>query len=105
MSPAAARCIAMKDVQQVGRRCTNEGDLGRSALPGSARRDDPRSMSTASGPLNGHAYFVHWGVVQISAANLITIAIMIVLFVLAVLLRLPSGHGADKRPGSDDVQD
>jgi hypothetical protein len=48
---------------------------------------------------------VHWGVVQISAANLITIAIMIVLFVLAVLLRLPSGHGADKRPGSDDVQD
>ncbi|MDT4970923.1 MAG: hypothetical protein QOG22_1066, partial [Pseudonocardiales bacterium] len=30
-------------------------------------------MNSAAGLLGGHAYFLHWGVVQISLANLIVI--------------------------------
>lgn len=47
--------------------------------------------------MNGHAHFFHWGVVQISAANLTVIVIMLVIFGLAVLLRLP-GAGHPTRP-------
>ena len=54
-------------------------------------------MSTAlrlTAPVNldhpGH--YVHWGFVQISVANLVVIAIMIVLFVLALLLPFPGNR-------------
>lgn len=33
--------------------------------------------------------YLHWGVVQISVANLVVIAIMIVLFLLALVLPFP----------------
>jgi len=53
-------------------------------------------MTTASSPavaapvdLNGTGNYLHWGVIQISVANLIVIGIMIVLFVLALLLPFP----------------
>ena len=59
-------------------------------------------MSITSGPLNGHAHFFHWGVVQISAANLIVIVIMIVLFGLAVLLRLPGANRTAQRVSTDE---
>jgi hypothetical protein len=39
---------------------------------------------------------VHWGVVQVSVANLLIIAAMIVVFVLALLLPFPG----DRRRGS-----
>jgi hypothetical protein len=45
--------------------------------------------------LNHPGHYVHWGVIQISVANLVVIALMVVLFVLALLLPFPKGR--DKR--------
>lgn len=39
--------------------------------------------------LNGPGHYLHWGVIQISVANLVVIAVMIVLFVAALLLPFP----------------
>jgi hypothetical protein len=55
-------------------------------------------MNVANGLLGGHAYFLHWGVVQISLANLIVIGLMLVVFVLALVLPFPHGN-------SDAVED
>jgi len=33
--------------------------------------------------------YLHWGVIQISVANVVVIAIMLVLFVVAILLPFP----------------
>ena len=41
--------------------------------------------------------YVHWGVLNVSVANLAVIAVMIVVFVLAILLPFP--HGADAEEG------
>ena len=43
--------------------------------------------------LNHPGHYVHWGVIQISVANLVTIGVMIVLFVLAIALPFPRGGG------------
>lgn len=51
--------------------------------------------------LNGHAYYLHWGVVQISLANLIVIVLMILLFVAALLLPFPHGRDEDDRANKD----
>lgn len=52
------------------------------------------SMSVlASGPAGR---YVHWGAIQISVANLVVIAVMLVLFVLALVLPFP-GHGRGDR--------
>lgn len=40
-------------------------------------------------------HFVHWGVVQISLGNLIVLAVMLVVFVLAVVLPFPGRKGRD----------
>jgi len=56
-------------------------------------------MNTAAGLLGGHAHFLHWGVIQISLANLIVIVLMVIVFALAVLLQFPR---ADRR---DDVRE
>jgi hypothetical protein len=45
--------------------------------------------------LNGPGRYVHWGVVQISVANLVVIAVMVALFVAALLLPFP-GNGPRK---------
>lgn len=39
--------------------------------------------------LGGAGKYIHWGFVQISLANLIVIAVMIVLFVAAIALPFP----------------
>lgn len=52
-------------------------------------------MITAGGLLGGRAYFLHWGVIQISLANLIVIVLMLVVFALALVLRFPQSHDAD----------
>ncbi len=41
--------------------------------------------------LNGTGYYIHWGFIQLSLANLIVIALMVVVFVLALLIPFP-GH-------------
>jgi hypothetical protein len=42
--------------------------------------------------LNHPGHYLHWGVIQISLANLIVIGIMIALFVVALLLPFPTGR-------------
>ena len=36
--------------------------------------------------------YVHWGVIQISVANLIVIGLMVLLFVAALLVPFPGQH-------------
>ncbi len=43
--------------------------------------------------LNHPGHYLHWGVIQISVANLVVILVMIALFVLALLLPFPRGGG------------
>ena len=39
--------------------------------------------------LNKHPYYIHWGVIQLSAANAIVIALMVIVFAVAVLAPFP----------------
>jgi hypothetical protein len=48
-------------------------------------------ISSAVSRLDAGPY-LHWGVIQISAANLIVIALMIAVFVAALLLPFPGGR-------------
>ena len=50
--------------------------------------------------LDHPGHYLHWGVVQISVANLTVIVLMLVLFGLAVLLPFPHGH--EVREDDDD---
>ena len=43
--------------------------------------------------LNHPGHYVHWGVIQISVANLVVIAVMIALFVVALVLPFPKDRG------------
>lgn len=47
---------------------------------------DPRFLAVG---LNGTGYYIHWGFIQLSLANLVVIALMIIFFVLALLLPFP----------------
>jgi hypothetical protein len=40
--------------------------------------------------LNHPGHYLHWGVIQISRANLTVIVVMLVVFALAVLIPFPS---------------
>lgn len=40
--------------------------------------------------LNHRGHYLHWGVIQISVANLVVIGIMLAVFALAVLVPFPS---------------
>jgi uncharacterized iron-regulated membrane protein len=42
--------------------------------------------------LNHPGHYVHWGVVQISVANLVVVLVMIAIFVAAVLLPFPGNR-------------
>jgi hypothetical protein len=42
--------------------------------------------------LNHTGHYVHWGVVQISVANLVVIVGMVVVFAAALLLPFPKGR-------------
>lgn len=48
---------------------------------------------TAAVDLNHTGHYLHWGVIQLSVANLVVIIIMIVIFVAALLLPFPKGRG------------
>ena len=51
-------------------------------------------LAAVSAPvdLNHPGRYIHWGVLQISVANLVVIGIMILLFVAALLLPFPKGR-------------
>jgi len=59
-------------------------------------------MISAGGPLSRHAYFLHWGVVQISLTNFIIIVLMLVIFALALILPFPHGSGDIHEEGRDE---
>jgi hypothetical protein len=59
-------------------------------------------MTDAGGLLSKPAYFLHWGVVQISLANFLVIVAMIVIFVLALVLPFPHGRRDADEQGDDD---
>lgn len=42
--------------------------------------------------LNGTGHYVHWGVIQVSVANLVVVGVMLVVFVAALLLPFPRGR-------------
>ena len=51
------------------------------------------ATSLLAGPnLNGTGHYIHWGVIQISVANLIVILVMIALFVAAIVVPFPKGR-------------
>lgn len=47
------------------------------------------STTLLSLDLNSPGHYLHWGVIQISVANLVVIITMVLLFVLALLLPFP----------------
>ncbi len=47
---------------------------------------------SAAVDLNGPGHYLHWGVIQISVANLVVILVMLALFALALLLPFPKGR-------------
>ena len=42
--------------------------------------------------MNGPGHYIHWGFIQMSLANLLVIALMLVVFVLALVLPFPGGR-------------
>lgn len=52
------------------------------------------TLSTLSIAADSAGKYVHWGVVQISVTNLLIIAAMVVVFVLALVV--PFGSGQDQ---------
>lgn len=60
------------------------------------------ASSSASGLLSRHAYFLHWGVIQISLTNFIIIVLMLVIFVLALILPFPGRKGVEDEEGHDE---
>jgi hypothetical protein len=56
----------------------------------------------ASIVLTAQAHYMRAGVIQISLANLLVIALMVIALVLALVLPFPGGH--EKSGGPSDVQ-
>jgi hypothetical protein len=47
------------------------------------------AVLSAPANLNHPGHYLHWGVIQISVANLVVILLMIALFIAAILLPFP----------------
>jgi hypothetical protein len=56
------------------------------------------SIRTLAAPidLNHPGRYVHWGVIQLSVANLVVIGLMVLVFLAAVLLPFPKGRDRDE---------
>jgi len=50
-------------------------------------------LQSAPIDLNQPGHYLHWGVVQISVANLVVILLMVTMFVLALVLPFPGSKG------------
>jgi hypothetical protein len=48
--------------------------------------------------LNHHATYVHWHFIQLSLSNVIVIAVMFVVFALAILLPFPHASTPGRQP-------
>ncbi len=59
----------------------------------------PAVMSQVLGSLvdlNHPGHYVHWGFIQISVANLVLIALMVIVFVAAILIPFRRHQGGDR---------
>ena len=54
-------------------------------------------MSAPTSLLGGTGTYVHWGFVQISVANLVVIALMVLVFVAALVIPFPSRERGRRR--------
>jgi hypothetical protein len=59
-------------------------------------------VPSADGLLSRHAYFLHWGVVQISLTNFVIIVLMVVIFALALVLPYPGGKVVKDQEDRDE---
>lgn len=59
-------------------------------------------VPSGHGVLSRRAYFLHWGVVQISLANFVVIVVMLVIFVLALVLPFPGGKTVEREDDRDE---
>jgi hypothetical protein len=50
-------------------------------------------LQSAPIDLNQPGHYLHWGVIQISVANLVVILLMVTMFVLALVLPFPRSKG------------
>ena len=57
---------------------------------------DTSAVRTSAVDLNHTGHYLHWGVIQLSVANLVVIGVMVVLFILALLLPFPKGRERDE---------
>jgi hypothetical protein len=48
-----------------------------------------RTLLASVIPMNNHGRFLHWGVIQISVANLVVILLMLIVFVIALYAPFP----------------
>ena len=48
--------------------------------------------------INHHATYVHWHFIDLSLSNVLVIAVMLAVFVLAILLPFPHTKGVEPRP-------
>jgi hypothetical protein len=55
-------------------------------------------MAAAIFNLNHHAHYVHWHFFQLSVPNIVVIVVMLVVFALAIALRLPGTDKPERRP-------
>jgi hypothetical protein len=53
---------------------------------------DVLALAAAPVNLNHPGHYVHWGVIQISVANLVVIALMVAVFVAALFVPFPKGR-------------
>jgi len=66
-------------------------------MTGSVRQPSPALAIN----LNGSTSFVHWSIFYITVANLVLIAVMVVIFGAALLLPFPKGHSIEPAVAGD----
>ncbi|MFL6112841.1 MAG: hypothetical protein ACJ786_16030 [Catenulispora sp.] len=57
----------------------------------------PRPAFAPPVNLNGRGHYLHWGFIQVSVANVVMIAVIVVVFVLALFVPFPGSKGRGGR--------
>ena len=61
----------------------------------------PAAVLTSAVTLNQPGRYLHWSIFTVSVANLVLIAVMVVIFGLALVLPFPRGHGEEFEAGGE----
>src|SRR6202044_1642358 len=78
-----------------------------SAQPGPCSRSKDMSVTAATARplasnLNQPGSYLHWSIFTVSVANLVLIAVMVVIFGVALLLPFPKGHRIEPAAAGDE---